>query len=324
MSKAEEAHEEPPQDHTELGDLETHNANKRVKNAAKNRWEPIRRNPKIILIAFFASFGGFEYGYQQGILSQSLVMTRFTSNFPSVVASSSATGWLTSVLQLGGILGSLTAGVLGELISRRHTMFTACCWVILGSYLYVGASANKPQLLYAGRFFTGLGVGTFSGVGPLYNAEISSPEIRGFIVSFYQLATILGIMLSFWIGYGSNYIGGTGDSQSDLAWRLPSIIQGIPAVLLAAGIWLMPFSPRWLVKKGRDDEARRTLAWLRSRDINDDLIQIEYLEIKAEQLFEQRVYEREFPNLALKVRCVENLGEYNEAVFSLSLYVPTN
>lgn len=92
-------------------------------------------------------------------------MYRFTENFPTVVASSSATGWLTSVLQLGGIIGSLTAGVLGEVFSRKYTMFSACCWVILGSYLYCGASYHKPQLLYAGRFFTGLGVGTFSGVG---------------------------------------------------------------------------------------------------------------------------------------------------------------
>lgn len=111
------------------------------------------------------SFGGFEYGYQQGVLGQSFVMTRFMDNFPTVIASSSAQGWLTSVLQLGGILGSLSAGVFGQVFSRKYTMFMACCWVILGSYLYCGATYHKPQLLYAGRFFTGIGVGTFSGVG---------------------------------------------------------------------------------------------------------------------------------------------------------------
>lgn len=116
-------------------------------------------------LTFSDSFGGFEYGYQQGVLGQSLVMTRFKDNFPSVVASSSATGWLTSILQLGGILGSLSAGVLGEVFSRKYTMFSACCWVILGSYLYCGATYHNPAMLYAGRFFTGLGVGTFSGVG---------------------------------------------------------------------------------------------------------------------------------------------------------------
>lgn len=92
-------------------------------------------------------------------------MTRFVDTFPNVVSSSSATGWLTSVLQLGGIVGSLTAGVFGEIFSRKYTMFSACLWVILGSYLYCGASYHNSSLLYAGRFFTGLGVGTYSAVG---------------------------------------------------------------------------------------------------------------------------------------------------------------
>ncbi|KAH7155669.1 general substrate transporter [Dactylonectria estremocensis] len=275
-------------------------AEERTKLAYKNRWKTIYNNPKLIVIALFASFGGFEYGYQQGVLGQSLVMTRFKDNFPSVVESSSATGWLTSILQLGGILGSLSAGVLGEVISRKYTMFSACCWVILGSYLYVGATYHNPAMLYAGRFFTGIGVGTFSGVGPLYNAELSAPELRGFLVSFYQFCTILGIMLSFWIGYGSNYIGGPGDGQSDMAWMLPSIIQGIPAVLLAFGIWWLPFSPRWLVKKGRDQEALKTLSYLRKLPEDHELIQVEFMEIKAECLFEQRTFAKSFPNLAAK------------------------
>jgi MFS family permease len=137
----------------------------RTELAFQNRWKTLASNPKIIVIALFASFGGFEYGYQQGVLGQSFVMTRFMDNFPSVVESSSAKGWLTSVLQLGGILGSVSAGILGEVFSRKYTMFMACLWVILGSFLYTGASYHKPEMLYAGRFFTGVGVGIFSGVG---------------------------------------------------------------------------------------------------------------------------------------------------------------
>ncbi|KAJ6186806.1 hypothetical protein N7519_008107 [Penicillium mononematosum] len=272
----------------------------RAKAAMKNRWTSLLHNPKLMVIALFASVGGFEYGYQQGVLGQSLVMTRFTDNFPTVVESSSATGWLTSILQLGGIFGSLSAGILGEIFSRKYTMFSACCWVVLGSYLYCGASYHKPGLLYAGRLFTGLGVGTFSGVGPLYNAELSTPELRGFLVSFYQFATIFGIMLSFWIGYGSNNIGGIGETQTDMAWRLPSIIQGIPAVLLACGIWWLPFSPRWLVKRGRVQEALATLSYLRNLPEDHELIQAELKEIEAERLFEKRSFAKSFPNLAAK------------------------
>ncbi|KAJ5209991.1 Major facilitator superfamily domain general substrate transporter [Penicillium cf. griseofulvum] len=272
----------------------------RVQLSKKSMWQSIFDNPKVLAIAFFASFGGFEYGYQQGVLGQSLVMTRFTENFPTVVASSTATGWLTSILQLGGIFGSLAAGILGEVYSRKYTMFFACCWVILGSYLYIGATAGNPAMLYAGRFFTGLGVGLFSGVGPLYNAELAAPEMRGLLVSFYQFATILGIMISFWVGYGSNNIGGTGADQSDLAWRLPSIIQGIPAIALACGIWFMPFSPRWLVKQGRDQEAQDTIAWMRKLTVDHDLVQMEYLEIKAEAVFEERAFAKASPKLADK------------------------
>lgn len=97
-----------------------------------------------------------------------------------------------------------------------------------------------------------------------------------------------------------NYIGGIGQGQSNLAWQLPSIIQGIPAAILAIGIWWLPFSPRWLVKKGRDEEALKTLSYLRKLPANHELVQIEYKEIKAEALFEQRNFEKHFPNLAAK------------------------
>ena len=135
---------------------------------------------------------------------------------------------------------------------------------------------------------------------PLYNAELSAPELRGFLVSFYQFATILGIMLSFWVGYGSNYIGGIGDGQSNLAWRLPSIIQGIPAICLALGIWWLPFSPRWLVKQGRHEEALRTIAYLRKLPADNELVLVEFKEIQAECLFEERAFAKAFPKLAQK------------------------
>lgn len=73
-----------------------------------------------------------------------------------------------------------------------------------------------------------------------YNAELAPPELRGALVSLQQLAICFGIMLSYWIGYGTNYIGGTGDTQSNAAWLVPVCIQLLPALVLGVGINWMP------------------------------------------------------------------------------------
>lgn len=148
---------------------------------------------------------------------------------------------------------------------------------------------------------------------PLYNAELAPPEIRGLLIAMQQLAITVGIMIAYWITFGSNFIGGTGEGQSDWAWRLPLIIQGIPAVILAIGIWFLPYSPRWLVKQGRYDEALKSLGRLRNADTDDQLIQIEFLEIQAECLFERRMFAKNFPGQAEKWahnRWLSELAQY--------------
>lgn len=107
-------------------------------------------------------------------------------------------------------------------------------------------------------------------------------------------------MIAYWITFGSNFIGGTGEGQSDWAWRLPLIIQGVPAVILAIGIWFLPYSPRWLVKQGRYEDAIKTLGRLRGASTQDQLIQIEFLEIQAECLFERRMFKKNFPDYSEK------------------------
>lgn len=90
-------------------------------------------------------------------------MYSFQRDFPDVRNNASKLGWLTSILQLGGWIGSLSSGVFAEVFSRRHTMFAASMWVVLGSFLAAGA--RSTAYLYAGRFFTGLGVGSLSAIG---------------------------------------------------------------------------------------------------------------------------------------------------------------
>jgi sugar porter (SP) family MFS transporter len=132
---------------------------------------------------------------------------------------------------------------------------------------------------------------------PLYNAEIAPPEVRGSLVALQQLAITFGIMISFWIDYGTNFIGGVHDGQKEAAWRIPLALQLIPAIILGVGILFMPFSPRWLVNQGRDDEALAVLSNARGLPPDSELVQIEFLEIRAQYLFEKETSAINFPNL---------------------------
>lgn len=90
-------------------------------------------------------------------------MNSFMEKFPHIANDSAAKGWLTSILQLGGFAGALTSGIFCEIFSRKHTIFAGALWTVLGSFLTAGARGE--EYLYAGRFFTGIGVGTLSAVG---------------------------------------------------------------------------------------------------------------------------------------------------------------
>ncbi|KAK4574343.1 hypothetical protein LTR86_002105 [Recurvomyces mirabilis] len=143
-----------------------------------------------------------------------------------------------------------------------------------------------------------MGVGSLSMIVPMYNAECAPPEVRGGLVGLQQLAITTGIMIAFWIDYGTNFIGGTGESQSEAAWLVPLCLQLAPALILGIGILFMPFSPRWLVHHGREAEARKTLASLRGLSADHELIELEYMEIRAQSMFEKRTVAEHFPHLA--------------------------
>ena len=125
------------------------------------------------------------------------------------------------------------------------------------------------------------------------------PEVRGALVGLQQLAITTGILISFWIDYGTNYIGGTTlATQKDAAWLVPLCLQLVPALALGVGMIFMPFSPRWLEHHGHSAEARKTLASLRGLSPDHELIELEYMEIKAQSLFEKRTTAEHFPHLA--------------------------
>ncbi|KZT37712.1 general substrate transporter [Sistotremastrum suecicum HHB10207 ss-3] len=270
--------------------------------AGKSGWAGLVHNRKVFAIAVFASLGGLLYGYNQGVFSGVLGMKSFDDRMASAVNNSVTKGWLVSILELGAWFGVLVTGILADKLSRKYTILLAVVVFCIG--VIVQVTAFHPSSIYGGRFITGMGVGSLSMAVPLYNAELAPPEVRGSLVALQQLAITFGIMISFWIDYGTQFIGGTGDGQREAAWRIPLGLQLVPAVILGVGILFMPFSPRWLINQGRDEEALVVLSNARGLPQDSDLVQIEFLtartdegnrEIKSEYLFEKETAEMQFP-----------------------------
>jgi MFS family permease len=257
------------------------------------------QNVRVFLIASFACIGGLLYGYNQGVFSGVLTMTSFNAHMGVYTSDQTKKGWLTSILELGAWTGTLYSGFLAELISRKYAIIVNTGIFILGVVIQCTAttSAGHNSIL-GGRFVVGMGVGSLSMIVPMYVAECAPPELRGLLVGLQQLAIEFGILVSFWIDYGCNYIGGTGKSQSDAAWLVPLALQLAPALVLIVGMIFMPFTPRWLIHHGHEEDARKTLAKLRGIDIDDEIIELEFLEIKAQSMFEKRTVEHNFPHLA--------------------------
>ncbi|KAF6823366.1 MFS monosaccharide transporter [Colletotrichum plurivorum] len=248
----------------------------------------------VALCAAFAAVGGFLFGYDQGVISVTLVMDQFLERFPEVSDTAAGSGFkkglMTAMITLGAFIGALNQGWIADWISRKRSIMVAVVVFTIGSAIQT--SALNYDMLVGGRFIGGLGIGMLSMVVPLYISEISPPEIRGSLLVFEQLSIVTGIVISFWITYG------TKDIPNHWSWQLPFLIQILPGLILGLGAAFLPYSPRWLASKGREDEALRNLSKLRTLPDTDPRVRREWMEIVAEARFQSAVLAERHPALA--------------------------
>jgi sugar porter (SP) family MFS transporter len=225
------------------------------------------RNRFVTGIALLAALGGFLFGYDTGIIGQALpyIQNEF---HPSTLASS----WIVAAILIGAMVGAAASGYLADAISRKWTKCLSGCVFVAGAL--ASAFARDVIWLIVARLVLGFSVGTASFVAPEYISEQTPPRIRGGTVTYNQVMITLGILLAYIAGY---LLSGVGDN-----WRWMLGIAAVPGAALAISMVFVPYSPRWLVSKGRIDEARRVLQRTRTdSDVEAELRGIQ--EVSAQE-----------------------------------------
>ncbi|KAH6676663.1 general substrate transporter [Halenospora varia] len=251
---------------------------------------------KAYLMCAFASFGGIFFGFDSGYISGVMGMNYFIHLYTGlpippadaskeVLKAFALPAWkkslITSILSAGTFFGALIAGDLADWIGRRTTIIAGCGIFIVGVILQTASTALG--LLVAGRLIAGFGVGFVSAIIILYMSEIAPKKVRGAIVSGYQFCITIGILLAACVDYGTQNRLDTG------SYRIPIAIQMLWAIILAVGLFLLPESPRYFVKKGNLEMAAKVLTRLRGEPEGSEYIQQELAEIVANHEYELSV-----------------------------------
>ena len=207
----------------------------------------------ILRIAIAAALGGFLFGYDTAVINGAVSAIQSTFN-----ASAVNLGLAVSSALLGSAAGALGAGWLADGIGRRRSMWLAAILFVVSAL----GSALAPRLmdLVAWRVIGGVAVGFASVLAPAYIAEISPAKMRGRTGSLQQLAIVLGIFIALLIDYllvlatpDQNPLSALGPIA---AWRWMLMSELVPAVIYGAMVLQIPESPRYLVQKGRIEQAR--------------------------------------------------------------------
>ncbi|KAK6951924.1 hypothetical protein Daesc_006449 [Daldinia eschscholtzii] len=239
---------------------------------------------KAYLMCAFAAFGGIFFGYDSGYINGVMAMPYFINQIEGPGAtelSGDHKSLITSILSAGTFFGALIAGDLADWSGRRTTIIGGCIVFLVGVALQT-ASAGLG-LIVAGRLVAGFGVGAVSAILILYMSEIAPRKVRGALVSGYQFCVTVGLLLASAVDYG------TQDRTDSGSYRIPIALQMLWALILAVGLFLLPESPRYFVKKGKLDQAAKVLARLRGHSLDTDYIQDELAEIIANHEYEMSV-----------------------------------
>lgn len=222
----------------------------------------------VYLIATIAALGGLLFGLDQGFIANAGVTLDHVYH---IRPGSITEGHFNAVLAYGGILGTLCSGLFTRYLGRKNTLLIAGFSFVIGAL--ISSALPDFDVLTACRFLLGFGVGLASFATPLYLAETAPTDIRGAMSSLFQLMITFGIFLICLVNvFIVKYIG-----NENISLTLMFSVITIFALLMTFSSFFLPQSPRWLMLKNREAQARKVLARLRKTDqIDSEIAEIKH------------------------------------------------
>src|SRR6266436_3702701 len=221
----------------------------------------LRTGRFVYVAAVFAALGGLLFGDDTGVISGALIFIKREFGLTTAAEEIVVSGVL-----LGATIGAIVGGKAADLFGRRRVLLVTAA--IFGIGALASAAAPSPPILIVCRVILGLAIGLASTNVPVYLSEVAPPHARGWIVSLFQLAVTVGIVVAYLTDYAFAGIEG---------WRWMLGLAVAPAIVFGAGMFFLPETPRWLIRGGQHEVAHGVL--VRIRGLADVNVEIE--EIKA-------------------------------------------